>query len=80
MHECFTENENKIKKNLEMKIFTNKIKMSLIKFLLVLIKKWYFCKIPVALNPGGVFNPLKANPIKWSNTLKQFIAKSRRIV
>ena len=26
------------------------------------------------------FNPLSANPTKWSNTLKQFIGKSRRIV
>ena len=26
------------------------------------------------------FNPLSANPTKWSNTLKQFVGKSRRIV
>ena len=26
------------------------------------------------------FNPLSANPIKWSNTLKQFVRNSRRIV
>ena len=26
------------------------------------------------------FNPLSANHTKWSNTLKQFVAKSRRIV
>ena len=25
-------------------------------------------------------NPLSANPIKWSNTLKQFVGNSRRIV
>ena len=25
-------------------------------------------------------NPLSANPTKWSNTLKQFVGKSRRIV
>ena len=25
-------------------------------------------------------NPLSANPIKWTNTLKQFVGKSRRIV
>ena len=25
-------------------------------------------------------NPVSANPIKWSNTLKQFLASSRRIV
>ena len=25
-------------------------------------------------------NPLSANPRKWSNTLKQFVGKSRRIV
>ena len=25
-------------------------------------------------------NPLCANPTKWSNTLKQFVGKSRRIV
>ena len=27
-----------------------------------------------------IFNPLSANPTKWSNTLKQFVGKSRRIV
>ena len=26
------------------------------------------------------FNPLNANPTKWSNTLKQFIEKSQKIV
>ena len=26
------------------------------------------------------FNPLSANPTKWSNTLKQFVGKSQRIV
>ena len=26
------------------------------------------------------FNPLGANPTKWSNTLKQFVSNSRRIV
>ena len=26
------------------------------------------------------FNPLSANPTKWSNTLKQFIDKSQKIV
>ena len=25
-------------------------------------------------------NPLSANPTKWSNTLKQFVGKSRQIV
>ena len=25
-------------------------------------------------------NPLRTNPTKWSNTLKQFVSKSRRIV
>ena len=25
-------------------------------------------------------NPLSANPTKWSNTLKQFVSKSRRII
>ena len=25
-------------------------------------------------------NPLSANPTKWSNTLKQFVGSSRRIV
>ena len=25
-------------------------------------------------------NPLSANPTKWSNTLKQFVGNSRRIV
>ena len=28
----------------------------------------------------GVFKPLSANPTKWSNTHKQFVCKSRRIV
>ena len=28
----------------------------------------------------GCFNPLSANPKKWSNTLKQFIGNSRQIV
>ena len=27
-----------------------------------------------------IVNPLSANPKKWSNTLKQFVGKSRRIV
>ena len=27
----------------------------------------------------GEFNPLSANPTKWSNTLKQFVGNSRRI-
>ena len=27
-----------------------------------------------------LFNPLSANPTKWSNTLKQFVGKSRQIV
>ena len=26
------------------------------------------------------FNPLSSNPTKWSNTLKEFVGKSRRIV
>ena len=26
------------------------------------------------------FNPLSANPTKWSNTIKQFVSNSRRIV
>ena len=26
------------------------------------------------------FNPLSANPTKWSNTLKQFVHNSRQIV
>ena len=29
---------------------------------------------------GGLLNPLSINPTKWSNTLKQFVGKSRRIV
>ena len=29
------------------------------------------------LNSQTVLNPLSANPIKWSNTLKQFVGKSR---
>ena len=28
---------------------------------------------------AGALNPLSANPTKWSNTLKQFVGKSRRI-
>ena len=27
-----------------------------------------------------IINPLSANPTKWSNTLKQFVGNSRRIV
>ena len=27
-----------------------------------------------------VFNPLSANPTKWSNTLKQLVGNSQRIV
>ena len=27
-----------------------------------------------------LFNPLSANPTKWSNTLKQFVGFSRRII
>ena len=30
-------------------------------------------------NSNNGFNPLSANPTKWSNTLKQFVGKSRRI-
>ena len=29
---------------------------------------------------NDVFNPLSANPTKWSNTLKQFVGFCRRIV
>ena len=29
---------------------------------------------------GRLFNPFRANPRKWSNTLKEFVGKSRRIV
>ena len=28
----------------------------------------------------ATFNPLSSNPTKWSNTLKQFVGQSRRIV
>ena len=28
----------------------------------------------------GCFNPFSVNPTKWSNTLKKFVGKSRRIV
>ena len=27
-----------------------------------------------------IFNPIRANPTKWSSTLKQFVGKSQRIV
>ena len=27
----------------------------------------------------NTFNPLSANPTKWSNTLKQFLSNSRRV-
>ena len=30
-------------------------------------------------NTDLVFNPLRANPTKWSNTLKQFVGISRHI-
>ena len=29
---------------------------------------------------GGDVKPLSANPTKWSNPLKQFVGKSRRIL
>ena len=29
---------------------------------------------------ANTFNPLSANPTKWSNTLKQLLSNSRRIV
>ena len=29
---------------------------------------------------GMIFNPVSANPTKWSNTLKQFVGKLRQIV
>ena len=49
------------------------------------IRLQIFCilKIPVAfiyLEFRGMLNPLNANSTKWSNTLKQFIGKSRQIV
>ena len=28
----------------------------------------------------SIFNPLSANPTKWSNTLKQLVGKTQRIV
>ena len=31
-------------------------------------------------NAYPMFNPLSANPTKWSNTLKQFVGKCRQIV
>ena len=31
-------------------------------------------------NTDLVFNPLRANPTKWSNTLKQFVGISRHII
>ena len=30
--------------------------------------------------PSQRFNPLRAKPIKWSNTFKQFVGCCRRIV
>ena len=32
------------------------------------------------LRNSSYFNPLSANPTKWSNTLKQFVVCCRRIV
>ena len=32
------------------------------------------------LRNSSYFNPLNANPTKWSNTLKQFVVCCRRIV
>ena len=37
-------------------------------------KKWYMFVFKV------YFNPLNANPTKWSNTLKQFVSNSQWIV
>ena len=41
--------------------------------------KYFYGYIPTKIC-CEYFNPLIANPTKWSNTLKQFVGKSRRIV
>ena len=42
---------------------------------------WWFCQIfPNEILYSTCDNPLSANHTKWSNTLKQFVGKNRRIV
>ena len=33
------------------------------------------CGMPKPSTDHSIFNPLSANPIKWSNTFKQFVGK-----
>ena len=42
-----------------------------------LIVRFY---VTVKIYFRGEFNPLSANPKKWSNTLKQFVGYCRQIV
>ena len=41
-------------------------------------KNLKFSRLSLVIN--RCFNPLSTNPAKWSNTLKKFVSKSRRIV
>ena len=41
---------------------------------------FYFMSSVYVRNANSDFNPLSANPTKWSNTLKQFVGCSRNIV
>ena len=43
------------------------------------VKQIALCKVENSLDTNS-FNPLNVNPTKWSNTFKQFLGKSRRIV
>ena len=38
------------------------------------------CSLRMRFEDLWNFNPLSANPTKWSNTLKQFVGNSQRIV
>ena len=39
-----------------------------------------FLRSPLESTISLRYNPFSANPIKWSNTLKQFVGKSRQLV